>query len=193
RKVSLICESGEQDIDRRYPRVHPPLPDARVAARLPPHPLLRSTHKPNPRQEYRARPRVARSATHPGRCHQSRQCQPRGAKSTRASLPLLRQLHAHHRDLLAGATAQCFEKPSAPPDAASAEDQVRHLMTIPQPPPRKAVRLSPPPPPKTPPASPLAPQPATAQFAPTLRSPHNSHTDLPPHTGPQIRKTRLSR
>jgi hypothetical protein len=59
-----------------------------------------------------------------------------------ACLPLLRQPHAHHRDPLAGATAQCFEKPSAPPDAAAAEGQDRHLMTISQPPPRKAVRSS---------------------------------------------------
>jgi hypothetical protein len=100
------------------------------------HPLLRLAYEPNPRQQYRPCPRVARSSTHSHRCHQGRQSQARRVESARASLPLLRQLHAHHRDLLAGATAQ------APPDAASAEDQVRHLMTIPQPPPRKAVRLS---------------------------------------------------
>jgi hypothetical protein len=36
--------------------------------------------------------------------------------------PLLRWPHDHHRDLLAGATAQGFEKRSASPDVASAED-----------------------------------------------------------------------
>jgi hypothetical protein len=35
---------------------------------------------------------------------------------------MLRQPHAHHRDLLAGATAQ------APPDASSGEDPDRYLM-----------------------------------------------------------------
>jgi len=34
----------------------------------------------------------------------------------------------------------------------------------------------------------LAPQPATAQLVPTLRSPRNSRSDLQRHTGPQIRK-----
>jgi hypothetical protein len=52
------------------------------------------------------------------------------------ALSMLRRPHAHHRDLLAGATAE------APPDAASAEGQDRHPMTTSQPPPRKAVRLS---------------------------------------------------
>jgi hypothetical protein len=55
------------------------------------------------------------------------------AKSTRASLPMLRQQYAHHRDLLARATARCFEKPSAPPHAAVTKDQDRHLM-MPAPP-----------------------------------------------------------
>lgn len=36
----------------------------------------------------------------------------------------------------------------------------------------------------------LAPQPATAQFAPMLPSPRNSRTALYRHTGPQIRRTR---
>src|SRR5262249_56648756 len=48
--------------------------------------------------------------------------------SARASLPMLRQPHAHHRDFLAGATAK------APPDATTGEDPHRHLMiTISQP------------------------------------------------------------
>jgi hypothetical protein len=88
-----------------------------------------------------------RSSTHPDRRYQGRQLKgfdkrsARRAECARACLPLLRQPHAHHRDLLAGAATQCFEKPSASPDAASAEGQVRHLMTISRPPPRKAVRL----------------------------------------------------
>jgi hypothetical protein len=85
-------------------------------------PLLRSAHQPNPRQEYRACPRVARSAAHPDRCHQSRQRPARGAKRTRASLPLLRWPHDHHRDLLARTTAK------APPFAGSTGNQDRHLM-----------------------------------------------------------------
>ncbi len=117
-------------------RVHPPLPDARAATRFSPHPLLRPADQPNPRRQHRPYPRVARSSTHRDRRHQGRlhkgfdKRSARRAESARASLPLLRQPHAHHRDLLAGATAQCFEKPSAPPDAASGEGQVRQLMTI---------------------------------------------------------------
>jgi len=83
--------------------------------------------------------RLARSVTHPDRRHQG--CPHKGfdkrsvrrAESARASLPLLRRRHAHHRDILAGATAQ------APFHPASASDQDRHLMmTISQPPPPKS-------------------------------------------------------
>src|SRR5262249_28039553 len=108
--------------DARYPRVHPPLPDACLAARLPPYPLLRLAHEPNPRQEYRLHPRTACSATHADRCHQGCQRQARRAKSARASLSLLRRPNAHHRDLLARATAE------APPLAGFAKGQDRHLM-----------------------------------------------------------------
>src|SRR5262249_53942808 len=101
---------------------HPPLPDACLAARLPPYPLLRLAHEPNPRQEYRLHPRAACRATHPDRCHQGCQRQARRAKSARASLSLLRRPHAHHRDLLARATAE------APPLAGLAKGQDRHLM-----------------------------------------------------------------
>src|SRR5262249_52742472 len=41
--------------------------DACVAARLPSHPLLRPADQPNPRQQHRAYPRLARSAAHPDR------------------------------------------------------------------------------------------------------------------------------
>ena len=44
--------------------------------------------------------------------------------------------------------------------------------------------------PKKPFAHLVAPQPATAQLAPTLHSQRNSRADLPPRTGPGIRKTR---
>jgi hypothetical protein len=92
------------------------------------HPLLRPADQPNPRREHRAYPCDARSAAHPDRCHQGRQRQgfdrrsARRTESPRATLPLLRQPHAHHRDLLAGATAK------APPNAAAFKDQDRHLM-----------------------------------------------------------------
>ena len=118
-------------------------------AGLPSHPLLRPADQPNPRQQHRAYPRLARGAAPPDRRHQG--CHHKGfdkrsartAESARASLPLLRRPHAHHRDLPAGATAQCFEKPSAPLHPASTSDQDRHLMmTISEPPPRKAVRPS---------------------------------------------------
>ena len=107
-----------------------------LAARLPSHPLLWPADQPNPRQEHRAYSWLARSTTHPDRCHQGCPHKVRRAESARASLPLLRQPHAHHRDLLARTTAE------APPDPASAEDQDRHLMTTSQPLPRKAVRPS---------------------------------------------------
>src|SRR5262249_54530011 len=108
--------------DARYPRVHPSLPDACLAARLPPYPLLRLAHEPNPRQEYRTHPRTACRATDPNRCHEGCQRQARATKSARASLSLLRRPHAHHRDLLARATAE------APPLAGVAKGQDRHLM-----------------------------------------------------------------
>ena len=69
--------------------------------------------------QHRAYPRVALGTTHPDRCYQSCQRQgfdkrsARGTKSTRASLPLLRQPHDHHRDLLARTKAE------APPFARS--------------------------------------------------------------------------
>src|SRR5438067_7076648 len=105
--------------DARYRRVHPALPDACLAARLPPYPLLRLAHEPNPRREYRTRPRTACSAIHPDRCHQGCQRQARRAKSARAPLSLLRQPHAHHRDFLARATAEV---------RSLAKGQDRHLM-----------------------------------------------------------------
>ena len=67
-------------------------------------------------------------AAHSGRCHQGGQRHgfdersARGAKSTTASMPMLRQQHAHHRDLLARATAKTQTH------ANSAKDQDRHLM-----------------------------------------------------------------
>jgi hypothetical protein len=62
---------------------------------------------------------IACSATHPDRSRQGCQRQARRAKSARTSLSLLRRPHAHHRDLLARATAE------APP---LAKGQDRHLM-----------------------------------------------------------------
>src|SRR5258708_182509 len=81
-------------------RVRPPLPDACIATGLSSHPLLRSAHHPNPRQEYRSCPRVARSAAHPDRCHQSCQRHVRGAKTPTPSLPLLPSPPHHHPHLL---------------------------------------------------------------------------------------------
>src|SRR5215472_9578606 len=123
--------------DARYPRVHPPLPDACVATGLPPHPLLRPADQPNTGQQHCAYPHLARSTAPPDRRHQGRHHKARRAETARASLPMLRQPHAHHRDLLPGATAQ------APPDATSGEDPDRHLMiTFSESSPRKAVPLS---------------------------------------------------
>ena len=100
-----------------------PVPNARPAARLPPHPLLRPARHRRPRRQHRTRARDARSALDRDRRHQGRQRQARRAKITRACLPVLRRSHAHHRDLPAGTTAQ------APPDARPAGDRNRHLMT----------------------------------------------------------------
>jgi hypothetical protein len=55
------------------------------------------------------------------------QRQVRRAESARASLPLLRQPHAHHRDLLARTTTK------APTNITAAEDQDRHVMMSPPP------------------------------------------------------------
>src|SRR5215472_15024334 len=123
--------------DARYPRVHPPLSDACIATGLPPHPLLRPADQPDTCQQHRPYPHLARDSAHPSRRHQGRHLKAGRAADARASLPMLRQPHAHHRDLLAGATAQ------APPDATSGEDPDRHLMmTFAKPSPRKAVCLS---------------------------------------------------
>jgi hypothetical protein len=103
-----------------------------IAARLSPHPSIRSAQQCRPSPQHRTCPRVARATTHPDRCHQSCQRQgfdkrsARGTESTRASLPLLRQPHDHHRDLLAGVPAK------APPHAGSTSNQDRYLM-IPSP------------------------------------------------------------
>ena len=89
--------------------------------------------QPNPRQQHRAYPRAARSAAHPDRGHQGCPHKVRRAESARACLSLLRRPHAHHRDLLAGATAKASLHP------ASATDQDRHfMMAISELPPRKS-------------------------------------------------------
>src|SRR5258708_815595 len=49
--------------DARYPRVHPPLPDACVAARLPPHPTLRRAPRRFP-TGHGSPPSIAPSTTH---------------------------------------------------------------------------------------------------------------------------------
>jgi hypothetical protein len=79
---------------------------------------------------------AARSAAPPDRRHQGRHHKARRAETARPFLPMLRQSHARHRDLLAGATAQ------APPDATSGQDPDRHLMTKSHSQRRKAVPLS---------------------------------------------------
>ncbi len=48
-----------QDHDARRRRVHPPVPHARAAERLPPHPPLRPVRQRRARLQHRARPRVA--------------------------------------------------------------------------------------------------------------------------------------
>lgn len=86
--------------DARYPRVHPPLPDACLTARLPPYPLLRLAHEPPPPQEYDASPRhtwhtyryVGSCPTAPPLASRRRivaQSQPKNAKSRRSKRPLL--------------------------------------------------------------------------------------------------------
>src|SRR5215470_6934350 len=84
---------------------------------------------------------------------------------------MLRQPHAHHRDLLAGATAQ------APPDAASGEDPDRHLMM-------KSHSHRP----EKPFPCLLAPQLAAVPVAPMMPSPPKPYRSSP-HTGPEITTT----
>jgi hypothetical protein len=54
-----------RDDDARYRRVRAPLPDARLAGRLPSHPLLWPADQPHPRQEYCMHPQAARNSAHP--------------------------------------------------------------------------------------------------------------------------------
>jgi hypothetical protein len=69
--------------------------------------------------------------THSDRCHQRRQSHARAANSVRTLLPVLRWPHAHLRDLLARATTQRFEKPSAPANPVSALARRRERRRLP--------------------------------------------------------------
>src|SRR6266849_991398 len=64
--------------DARYPRVHPPLPDACLASGLSPHPLLRPARQPNP-------PTTSRVSAPCSRCRSSR------SMPSRPPTPRLRQ------------------------------------------------------------------------------------------------------
>ena len=138
-----------QDHDAGDRRVHPPLPDARSARWLPPHPLLRPARQRRPCRQHRARPRTARTAMAPDRCHRGRHHQARRAKVARASMPVLRRPHDHHRNLRARLPAQM-------PPATAGRDQDRHLMMqhLRSPPPKNRSSIS------------LARRPATIVLAP---------------------------
>ena len=94
-----------------HPRVHPPLPDPRAALGLPPHPLLRPARQRQPCRQHRASPRTARGANTPDRGHQGRQHRGHRTANTRASLPLLRRPHDHHRDLRSAAARRDIDRP----------------------------------------------------------------------------------
>src|SRR5580704_1043788 len=123
RRLDLAAEIYHLREPQKIPQVMSP----DETRRLPPHPLLWLPHLSNPRQEYRAYPSAACRAAHSARRHQGGQPQDfdersaRGAQSTSASMPLLRQQHAHHRDLPARAAETQTR-------ANSARDQDRHLM-----------------------------------------------------------------
>jgi hypothetical protein len=78
-----------QGDDAPHPRVHPPLPHACAARRLPSHPLLWPARQRQTCREHRSRTRAAHAAHNSHRCHQSSQQQCRGATDARASLPVL--------------------------------------------------------------------------------------------------------
>ena len=77
-------------------RVHPPLPAACSAARLPPHPPLRLVRQRRAQGQHRPRPRTACRGVAAAKPVEA----PRTARLA-AALSLLRRAHAHHRDLRA--------------------------------------------------------------------------------------------
>ena len=73
-------------------------------------------------REHRPSPRAARGAIAPDRGHQGRHHRYQPAATTKASLPLLRRPHDHHRDLPTRLLA------ASPSDRDSAHHQDRHFM-----------------------------------------------------------------
>src|SRR6266404_1384823 len=103
-RITASMVRSDTGDDARYPRVHPPLPDACLAARLPSYPLLRPADQPNPRQEHRAYPPCSQ-------CHSSR--------STPSRLPTQRLRQA--------LSPKSRKRPSIPaPPAAAACASSRH-------------------------------------------------------------------
>jgi Putative transposase len=105
-------------------RVRPPLPPARAAQRLPPHPPSWPVRRHGSGSQHRARPPTrSAQALVPGRARRGRQ----RARTPfpRAPMPMLRGPHDHHRDIRRPA-------PRAFPTAK--RDQDRHLMTVAAPP-----------------------------------------------------------
>ena len=102
-------------------RVHPPLPDARPAKGLPPHPPLWPARHGN-RAANIAHARELLAVPSRSKQPDTPEASDRRTARAAASMPLLRRPHDHHRDLRARLPAE------APPHACSGSDQDRHLM-----------------------------------------------------------------
>ena len=86
-------------------RVHPPLPVARSAQRLPPHPPLRSARQC--RTPRASRPRARTAARRPHRDRIAAACGARSQRPAYLLLPALRRGDEHHRHLRPRATDPC--------------------------------------------------------------------------------------
>src|SRR5271157_1292991 len=86
-----------QNHDARRGRVHPPLPPARAAERLPPHPPLRPVRRHGSSLQHRARPPIARRARGRARALARRAGQRGRNRFAGAPLPVLRRPDDHCR------------------------------------------------------------------------------------------------
>src|SRR5271166_1073420 len=110
-----------QNHDARRGRVHPPLPPARAAERLPPHPPLRPVRQRRSSLQHRARPPIARRARGRARALARRAGQRGRNRFAGAPLPVLRRPDDHCRNLRRRAPRAL---------AITDPDQDRHLMIV---------------------------------------------------------------
>ena len=113
--------------EARHSRVHSPLLDPRLTRGLSSHPLLWPARQQQACRQRRARPRTAHRPHTSDRCHQTSQYQHQRGANSKASLPLLRRPHDHHRNF---STRQLAQVSQVPVSAGNTSDHHRHLMIL---------------------------------------------------------------